>query len=73
MIIKDIVAGMKNVKTPYVVIENRIDAIKYAVSHAVSDDIIVLAGKGHETYQILSTGKIYLDEREVVKEALEEL
>ncbi len=72
-IIKDIVAGMKDVKTPYVVIENRIEAIKYAISHAVRDDIIVLAGKGHETYQILSTGKIHLDEREVVKEALEEL
>lgn len=73
LIIKDIVAGMKDVKTPYVVIENRIDAIKYAVSHATTDDIIVLAGKGHETYQILNTGKIHLDEREVVKEALEEL
>lgn len=72
-IIKDIVGGMKNTKTPYVVIENRIEAIKYAVSHAVAGDIIVLAGKGHETYQILNTGKIHLDEREVVKEALEEL
>ncbi len=72
-IIKDITVGMKNTKTPYVVIENRIDAIKYAVAHAVKDDIIVLAGKGHETYQILNTGKIHLDEREVVKEALEEL
>ena len=63
---------MKDIKTPYVVIENRIEAIKYAVSHAQSKDIILLAGKGHETYQILSTGKIHLDEREVVKEALEE-
>ncbi len=72
-IIKDIVAGMKEFKTPYVVIENRVEAIKYAISHAVADDIIVLAGKGHEDYQILSTGKIHLDEREVVQEALEEL
>lgn len=71
-IIKDILVGMKDIKTPYVVIENRIEAIKYAVSHAQSKDIILLAGKGHETYQILSTGKIHLDEREVVKEALEE-
>ena len=72
-IIKDITAGMSDFKTPYVVIENRIEAIKYAISHAVKDDIIVLAGKGHEDYQILGTTKIHLDEREVIKEALEEL
>ena len=72
-IIKDITSGMSDFKTPYVVIENRIEAIKYAISHAVKDDIIVLAGKGHEDYQILGTTKIHLDEREVVKEALEEL
>ncbi len=69
-IINDILQGMKGLKTPYVVIENRIDAIKYAVQNAKTDDIIVLAGKGHETYQILSTGKIHLDEREVIAEAL---
>lgn len=72
-IIKDITAGMKEARSRYTVIENRIKAIKYAISIAEKDDIIVLAGKGHETYQILSTGKIHLDEREVVKEALEEL
>ena len=45
-------------------------AIKYAINNASEGDIIVRAGKGHETYQILKTGKIHLDEREVVKEAL---
>ena len=54
----------------YKVIENRIEAIKYAVATAQKDDIIVLAGKGHETYQILKDGTIHLDEREVVAEAL---
>lgn len=73
LIIKDILEGMKNSKTPYIVIENRVDAIKYAVQNAKSNDIIVLAGKGHETYQILKTGKIHLDEREVIAEALAEL
>lgn len=73
LIIKDILAGMKESKTPYIVIENRTDAIKYAVQNALQDDIIVLAGKGHETYQILATGKIHLDEREVIAEALSEL
>jgi len=72
-IIKDIVVGVKNTKTPYVVIESRIEAIKYAIKFARGGDIIVLAGKGHETYQILNTGKIHLDEREIVKEALEEV
>ena len=71
-IIADIVEGMKGTTTPYKVITNRIDAIKYAVKNAVKGDIIVLAGKGHETYQILNTGVIHLDEREVVAEALRE-
>ncbi len=73
VIINDILEGMKDSRTPYVVIENRINAIKFAIHNAKKDDIIVLAGKGHETYQILSSGKIHLDEREVIAEALNEL
>jgi len=72
-IINDILAGMQGTPTPYKVIENRIDAIKYAIATAQKDDIIVLAGKGHETYQILADGTIHLDEREVVAEALGKL
>ena len=72
-IIEDILEGMKGAVIPVKVIENRIEAIKFAVSIAKKDDIIVLAGKGHETYQILKTGTIHLDEREVVAEALAEL
>jgi len=72
-IIKDILVGLDGSLTPYKVIENRIEAIKYAIETAQENDIIVLAGKGHETYQILSTGTIHLDEREVVAEALEGL
>lgn len=73
LIINDILEGMKDSKTPYVVIEDRKEAIKYAVQNAATGDIIVLAGKGHETYQILKTGKVHLDEREVISEALNEL
>ena len=72
-IIEDIMEGVREAGTPYVVIENRVEAIHYAVAHAEPGDIIVLAGKGHETYQILSTGTIHLDEREVVADALREL
>ena len=72
-IINDIVVGFKGSKTPYKVIENRVDAIKFAVKNARENDIIILAGKGHETYQILKEGTIHLDEREIVAEALAEL
>lgn len=73
MIIKDILEGMKGVSTPYTVVENRKEAIKFAMEHAHKDDIILLAGKGHETYQILPTGTIHFDEREAVAEILSDL
>ena len=72
-IIKDILEGMKDSKTPYKVVENRKEAIAWAMKNAKKDDIILLAGKGHETYQILPTGTIHFDEREAVAEVLEEL
>ncbi len=65
-IIRQIVAGVEGTDRPYVVIENRREAIRWAMDHAQKDDIIVLAGKGHETYQILGTVKTHLDEREEV-------
>ncbi len=72
-IIKDILVGMEGINTPYTVIENRKEAIAYAIKNAQKDDIILLAGKGHETYQILPTGTIHFDEREAVAEILSEL
>ena len=72
-IIKDILVGTQNSHVPVKVIENRIEAIEYALQIAQSGDIIVLAGKGHETYQILKEGTIHLDEREVVSNALKKL
>ncbi len=65
-IIKDIMAGVTDMDTPYVVIANRKEAIEYAIKNAKKDDIIVLAGKGHETYQILADKTIHFDEREVI-------
>ncbi len=72
-IIEDVLEGLKDTKTKYVTIPNRVEAINYAIENARKGDIIVLAGKGHETYQILADKTIHLDEREVVKEALERL
>ncbi len=65
-IIEDILKGMQECDTPYVVIENRAEAIAYAIEHAQPGDMILFAGKGHETYQILNTGTIHFDEREVI-------
>ena len=74
LIIKDILAGIDGEKTEYITITDRIKAIHWAVENARKDDVIVLCGKGHEDYQILSGGvKIHLDEREVVKDALSKL
>ncbi len=72
-IIDDILEGMKGISTPYVVVGGRKEAIRWALEHAEKDDIILLAGKGHETYQILPTGTIHFDEREVVAEILKDL
>lgn len=69
-IIEEILAGMRDTKTPIQVIENRIEAIHWAIQNAKPGDTVLLAGKGHETYQILATGTIHLDEREVVADAL---
>ena len=69
-IIDEILAGMKDTKTPYTVEENRRKAIRLAMAEAKKGDIIVLAGKGHETYQILGREKTHLDEREEVASAL---
>jgi len=71
-IIKEILAGMEGTETPFTVIENRREAIFWAVRNAQSGDVVILAGKGHETYQIIGTEKRHFDEREVVREALEQ-
>lgn len=70
-IIQEILQGAK--KENYITIENRKEAIKRAIIIAKKGDVIVLAGKGHEDYQILKEGKIHFDEREVIAEILKEL
>lgn len=72
-IIREILAGMEGTATPYAVVPNRIEAIRYAMDHAQPGDVIILAGKGHETYQIIGREKRHLDEREVVADYVREL
>ncbi len=72
-IINDIMLGVLKTKTPYVKITDRKEAIRYAIENAKKDDVILLAGKGHEDYQIVGKKKLPLDERSVVKKILADL
>ncbi len=72
-ILRDIEEGMKRTEGTYVTVIDRREAIKYAMQNARPGDVIVLAGKGHETYQIFKDKTIHFDEREVVQEILEEM
>lgn len=72
-IIEDIMVGVKETDCDYVVIENRREAIGYALKFAKKGDCVILAGKGHETYQIIGKTKHHFDEREVVAEFLSEM
>ena len=72
-IIEDILKGVKQEYGEYIVMEDRRAAIRYAMDIAKKDDIIVLAGKGHETYQEIHGVKYHLDEREEVAAHLQEL
>ncbi|WP_313757217.1 UDP-N-acetylmuramoyl-L-alanyl-D-glutamate--2,6-diaminopimelate ligase [Tissierella sp.] len=66
MIIEDILVGIKKVNGNYVKIVDRIEAIKYAIDNAKPKDIILLAGKGHETYTIIEDKTFPCDERQIV-------
>ena len=69
-IIRDILPGFDGSNTPYEVVEDRVEAIHWAMDHAQKDDVIVLCGKGHETYQEVNHQKFHMDEREIVAEHL---
>lgn len=70
-IIDDILAGLKDSKIPFDVVVDRTEAIYHSLKIARKGDIIVLAGKGHEDYQVLPDNEhIHFDEREIVSEGL---
>ena len=66
----DVVEGVKDGNCDYAVVTNRFEAIEFALDHAKVNDVVLLAGKGHETYQILADRTIDFDEREIVKKLL---
>lgn len=73
-IINDILVGLKGTDTPYDIEVDRKEAISHAVKIAQKGDVIVLAGKGHEDYQVLQNNvHIHFDEREIVAEVLKQL
>lgn len=72
-ILAEIEEGIRHTECPYVVIENRREAIRHALGSAGVGDVIVLAGKGHETYQEIKGVKHPFDEKIIVAELLTEL
>jgi len=72
-IINDAVIGLQRVNGRYQVEPDRATAIRKAISQARTGDIVLLAGKGHETYQVQGANVIPFDDREVARQALHEL
>ncbi len=72
-IIEDIKTGINKTEGRYIEICDRKEAIAYAIAHGQPGDIIVLAGKGHEDYQEIEGVKYPMDERELIKEILQEV
>jgi UDP-N-acetylmuramyl-tripeptide synthetase len=71
-ILRDVEEGLRSSGRPYLRIVDRREAISRAVAEARAGDIVVIAGKGHEDYQIVGTEKRHFDDREVAREALAE-
>ncbi len=72
-IVKEIEEGIKKTKGKYECIVDRTEAIKKAISMCEKNDIIVLAGKGHETYQEINHVKYPYDERVIIKNIIDEI
>lgn len=72
-IIKAIEEGISKTKGKYEVVVDRTEAIEKAIKMANKRDIIILAGKGHETYQEINNEKNHFDEREIIKEIIEKI
>jgi UDP-N-acetylmuramyl-tripeptide synthetase len=71
-ILADVEIGLRKVTSHYLKIADRREAIYRAVNEARDGDVVIIAGKGHEDYQIIGTQKIHFDDREVARDALRE-
>ena len=72
-IIADIEEGIKTTGGKYICINDRSRAVQHAIVNAGAGDVILLAGKGHETYQIFADKTIHLDEREIVVSIIDQM
>jgi UDP-N-acetylmuramoyl-L-alanyl-D-glutamate--2,6-diaminopimelate ligase len=72
-IINDALVGLRRFDTPHVLEPDRAKAIRAAIKEARPGDIVILAGKGHETYQMLKDRVIHFDDREMARDVLREL
>jgi len=72
-IIEDVVQGVEKVSSDYISIVDRKEAIRYAIENAKPKDIILLAGKGHETYTIIKDQVLPFDERQIVLDILKDM
>jgi UDP-N-acetylmuramoyl-L-alanyl-D-glutamate--2,6-diaminopimelate ligase len=70
-IIGQIENGLKETKCPYLITNDRREAIHQAIRKAKAGDVVLIAGKGHETYQIIGNDKFHFDDREIAREALD--
>ena len=73
LIMQDIETGIKKTSGSYVMIEDRGEAVKYAIEHGEKGDIIVLAGKGHEDYQEIKGVRYHQTDKELVQKAMKDL
>jgi UDP-N-acetylmuramoyl-L-alanyl-D-glutamate--2,6-diaminopimelate ligase len=69
-IINDALVGLRRYDTPHIIEPDREKAIRRAIKEAGPRDVVLLAGKGHETYQVLKDRTIHLDDREVARTVL---
>jgi UDP-N-acetylmuramoyl-L-alanyl-D-glutamate--2,6-diaminopimelate ligase len=72
-IMNDALVGLQRTGRPYLAEVDREAAIRRALSEAREGDVVVLAGKGHETYQILKDQTVPFDDREAARKVLREL
>jgi UDP-N-acetylmuramyl-tripeptide synthetase len=72
-ILSEIEVGLKKTDCEYLIISDRRDAIHRAIRRAKRGDVVLIAGKGHETYQVIGGDKFHFDDREIAREALENL
>jgi UDP-N-acetylmuramoyl-L-alanyl-D-glutamate--2,6-diaminopimelate ligase len=69
-IMNDVMVGLRRFDTPHAAEPDRAKAIRLAIGRAEPGDVVLLAGKGHETYQILKDRTIHFDDRETAREVL---